>query len=53
MAKKVPRPATAMQLNPAGVWEPVVAGAARGHAGEQSIGFYLGEAGYFIIEGPN
>lgn len=48
MAKKVKRPAMASSLNPAGVWESTPAHLARGHAGEQSIGFYLGEAGYFI-----
>ncbi len=53
MAKKVKRPAMASSLNPAGVWESTPAHLARGHAGEQSIGFYLGEAGYFIIEGPS
>jgi hypothetical protein len=25
----------------------------RGHAGEQSMGFYWGERGYFLIEGPS
>src|SRR5690242_8724017 len=25
----------------------------RGHAGEQSMGFYWGERGYFLVEGPS
>lgn len=25
----------------------------RGHAGEQSMGFYWGERGYFLIDGPS
>jgi hypothetical protein len=26
---------------------------ARGYAGEQSMGFFLGERGYFFVEGPS
>src|SRR5215471_13899912 len=54
MPKKVKRqPFRATTLNPAGVWEKTGRRAAKGFVGEQSIGFYLGEAGYFIIEGPS
>jgi hypothetical protein len=28
-------------------------GHARGYAGEQSMGFFLGERGYFFVEGPS
>jgi hypothetical protein len=39
-----------------GLWKQVDkyrVGAQKSHAGEQSMGFFLGERGYFILEGPS
>jgi hypothetical protein len=58
--KKVARPHKFRRLNAAGAWEAVdqatfnrELGAVHGLVGEQQLGFYLNEAGYWILEGPS
>ena len=60
MGKKVPRPPKFRQKNGAGAWEAVdrktfnrELGRAHSHIGEQNLGFYLNDAGFWIIEGPS
>ncbi|WP_426960161.1 hypothetical protein [Muricoccus radiodurans] len=53
MSKPIPKPKGANQWNPeTGKWEKVGRRLTKGTIGEQSAGFWLGQRGFVILDGP-